>query len=209
MVNFKRIILITIYIICIAIPSLAQDVGSNSYSPKIALKTNMLFDAAITPNLEVETTLGKQKRMSLMAEIWFPWYKTKSNTKAYEINMAGIETRYWMNKQDASHPLLGHFIGLYAAIGKYDLEWNAKGNQGEFFSTGITYGWTHKLGRKLNIELSLSSGIAVGPYKHYEAKYEYQHLIYQYSKHWTYLGPTKAKVSLVWLLGKRRKGGLK
>jgi hypothetical protein len=187
----------------------AQDVGNISFSPKIALKTNMLLDAAITPNLEIETCLGRKKRMSIMAEVWFPWYKTSSNTKAYEINMAGIETRYWLKKQDDSHPLLGHFIGLYAAIGKYDLEWDAKGNQGEFYSAGITYGWTHKLSRKLNIEFSISAGFTEGPYKHYEAKYEYKHLIYQYSKHWAYTGPTKAKISLVWLLGKSRKGGNK
>lgn len=207
MVNFKRIILITIYI-CIATSSPAQAVDTISYSPKIALKTNILFDAAITPNLEIETCLGKQKRISIMAEIWFPWYKASSNKKAYEVNMAGIETRFWMQKQDISHPFLGHFVGLYAAIGKYDLEWDAKGNQGEFYSTGITYGWTHKMSKKLNLELSLSSGIIIGPYKHYEAKYEYQHLIYQYSKHWTYFGPTKAKISIVWLLAKSKKGGL-
>jgi hypothetical protein len=209
MVNIKRIVFTTIYIICVGIPVSAQNVDNSSDATKIALKTNMLFDAAITPNLEVETCIGKKKRMSIMAEIWFPWYKTSNNKKAYEVNMAGVETRYWMKQQDVSRPLLGHFVGLYAAVGKYDLESDAKGNQGEFYSAGITYGWTHKLSRKLNIELSVSAGIADGPYKHYEAKYEYQHLIYQYSKHWTYIGPTKAKVSLVWLLGKSKKGGNK
>lgn len=173
----------------------------------IAVKTNMLFDAALAPNIEVERWFGKNDRFSVMAEVWFPWYVWKSNSRAYEILTIGLEGRYWFSKskKHPNRPLTGWFAGIYAAGGKYDVEWNSKGYQGEFTSLGASIGYTWRIGRNLNLEASASAGWVSGPYRKYEGMFNDTHLIWQHNGKLNYFGPTKLKFSLVWLWPERRK----
>ena len=168
----------------------------------IAVKTNMLFDAALAPNIELERWVGKNRRFSVMAEVWFPWYVWKHNSRAYELLTIGLEGRYWLtrSKKHNNRPITGWFIGAYAAGGKYDFEWNSKGNQGEFTSLGLSVGYTWRIGRNLNLEASAAGGWVAGPYHHYVGMFNDTHLIWQRNEHLSYFGPTKLKFSLVWLL---------
>ena len=173
----------------------------------IAVKTNMLFDAALAPNVEVERWLGRNNRFSLMAEVWFPWYVWHHNSRAYEILTIGLEGRYWLT-HSRKHPnrhITGLFVGAYAAGGKYDVEWKSKGYQGEFTSLGLSIGYTWRIGRNLNLEASVAGGWVAGPYRYYEGRFDDTHLIWQYNGHLSYFGPTKAKFSLVWLWPERRR----
>lgn len=172
----------------------------------IAVKTNLLFDAALAPNIEVERWFGKNKRFSLMAEVWFPWYVWRHNSNAYEVLNIGLEARYWLthSKKHYNRPITGWFIGAYAAGGKYDIEWKSKGDQGEYTSLGLSVGYTWRIGRNLNFEASVAAGWVAGPYRHYEGRFDDTHLIWQRNGHLSYFGPTKAKFSLVWLLRERR-----
>ncbi len=101
--------------------------------------------------------------------------------------------------------------GLYAGGGKYDLQWKENGYQGEFFiAAGASYGWSTRIGRCLNLEFSIGLGILRTQYRHYQPQDNYQTLMWQDSGTYTWFGPTKAKISLVWLLERRnRKGGRK
>ena len=171
-----------------------------------AVKTNLLFDAALAPNVEIERWLGKNNRFSLMAEVWFPWYVWRHNSNAYEVLNIGLEARYWLthSKKHYNRPITGWFIGAYAAGGKYDIEWKSKGDQGEYTSLGLSVGYTWRIGRNLNFEASVAAGWVAGPYRHYEGRFDDTHLIWQRNGHLSYFGPTKAKFSLVWLLRERR-----
>lgn len=198
------------------------------YKPLVAVKTNLLFDAALCPNVEVEVPLasrGNWSRWSVMAEWWFPWWRLDHNPKgdvnpylrpdqrptkkSYELLTGGLELRYWMLPRcNGSRPwLTGTFVGLYAASGKYDFEWKSKGSQGEFISFGISVGHSWAIARHWNLELSAAAGYIHTPYRYYEAEFDDTHLIYRYTSKKNYIAPTKLKVSLVWLLGK--KGGKK
>lgn len=174
---------------------------------KIAVKTNLLFDAALAPNVEVERWFGKNKRFSVMAEVWFPWYVWKHNSRAYEVLNIGLEGRYWLthSKKHYNRPITGFFIGAYAAGGKYDLEWKSKGYQGEYTSLGLSVGYTWRIGRNFNLEASVAGGWVAGPYRYYEGRFDDTHLIWQYNANLNYFGPTKAKLSLVYLWPERRK----
>ena len=173
----------------------------------IAMKTNLLFDAALAPNIEVERWFGKNNRFSVMAEVWFPWYVWKSNSRAYEVLTVGLEGRYWLthSKKHPERPLTGWFVGAYVAGGKYDIEWKSEGDQGEFTSLGLSVGYTWRIGRNLNLEASAAGGWVAGPYRHYEGRFHDKHLIWQRNEHLSYFGPTKLKLSLVWLWPERRK----
>ncbi|MBP3482479.1 MAG: DUF3575 domain-containing protein [Alistipes sp.] len=183
----------------------------------LALKTNMLYDAATWLNFAVEVPFGR--RFSLLYEHHCPWWVTGSNRYCLEFLSFGGEFRWWVAprprgessklvKRDA---LVGHFIGLYGMGGKFDLQAKRAGcYQGEFISIGLTYGYSMPLCKRLNIEFSISAGYAEIPHRHYIPTANYDLLIRDRSKSgtWHYVGPTKIEIALVCpILAKYRKKG--
>ena len=187
------------------------------WKPVVAVKSNLLFDAVLCPNLELEFPIG-WSRWSIMAEWWTPWYRWHGNgrhNRSYELLTLGAEVRYWLSKRkdDCPRLLRGHFIGAYAASGKYDIQKGGdddhEGWQGEYSSFGLTYGYSAFLGKHWRLELSLSGGYVGGPQRYYHGMFDDEHLIWQRNKNLRYFGPTKAKVSISYLLGwqMKKKGG--
>ena len=191
--------------------------------PWLALKTNLLFDLALTPNVEIEAQLGRDSRWSIMVEDWFPWflhnnkgsvergtYKepgTKMLDYSYELWTIGAELRYWLTPRCKwlRPTLTGTFLGVYGATGKYDWEWESTGDQGEFTSVGLTFGHSWVLAKHWNFELSASAGAVWGPRRHYHGEFDDTHLIWKYTKNLFYVGPTKLKASIVWLIPSLKK----
>ena len=178
---------------------------TETFTPLLALKTNMLYDLLLAPNIEAELPLGRSARWSLMAEYTNPWWRWKKLDYSYEIQEIGLELRHWFSPGCAQgRPCLsGHFWGAYGAALKYDLENDQTGDQGELFSAGLTYGYSWPLSAHWNLELSASAGVAFGERRHYRAEFDSTHLIYKYTRNMFYVGPTKLKVSIVYLLGKK------
>ena len=148
----------------------------NSYKRPIAFKTNLLFDAATLLNIGVEIPISR--RFSISGELLFPWWLWENKQHSLEILSGTLEGRYWIkprySKQDTSlgthNPLSGWFVGVYGNMGKYDLEWDRSGYQGEFYlSTGLSLGYVFAVRRNLNIELSLAAGYLQTDYRHYQA----------------------------------------
>ena len=184
--------------------------------PLLAVKTNLLFDAALMPNIEVELPIGKHNRYSLNGELMFPWWLMKDDKYCLQILMGGLEGRYWLGSREKRmnrEVLTGHFLGLYAGGGKYDLQWDRNGYQGEFFiAAGVSYGYAHRIARNLRLEYNIGIGLLRTGYEHYHTLDNYQTLLWQNNGRYTYLGPTKLKVSLVWLLNRKvklKKGGVR
>ena len=178
--------------------------------PLLALKTNLLFDAALMPNVEIEVPVGK--RWSVNGEYAFPWWQFDRGKYCMQVLMGGLEGRYWLGSRKSREDrevLTGHFLGLYAGGGKYDLQWGEKGYQGEFFiAAGVSYGWATRIARHLHLEFNIVIGLLRTDYRHYHARDNYQTLLWQENGKYTWFGPTKAKISLVWLLNRRvKKGG--
>ena len=176
----------------------------------LALKTNLLFDAALMPNVEIEVPVGK--RWSVNGEYAFPWWQFDRGKYCMQVLMGGLEGRYWLGSRKSREDrevLTGHFLGLYAGGGKYDLQWGEKGYQGEFFiAAGVSYGWATRIARHLHLEFNIGIGLLRTDYRHYHARDNYQTLLWQENGKYTWFGPTKAKISLVWLLNRRvKKGG--
>lgn len=78
------------------------------------------------------------------------------------------------------------------------------------YGGGLEYGYSKAIGRRLNLDFSLGVGYLEGVY------YEYlpidDHYVWQATKKQQWIGPTKAEITLVWLLGntkinRRTKGG--
>jgi outer membrane protein OmpA-like peptidoglycan-associated protein len=178
-----------------------------TFRPLLAVKTNLLYDLVLAPNIEVEVPFGRDKRWSVMAEYTNPWWRWKNLDFSYEIQEGGLEVRRWLLPRcnEARPWLSGLFAGVYGAIAKYDIENDGTGDQGDVWSVGATCGYSLPIGRYWNLELSGSVGFVSGERRHYNAEFESTHLIYKYTKNLSYAGPTKLKVSLVWIIPAKKK----
>lgn len=198
----------------IAVPVTGGDSGISSMDVQSAkarkgwypvVKTNLLYDAVTALNAEVEFPLTK--KISVMVEDVFPWWKWGTNDKKYCLQLwsMGIEPRWWFRRTDKKDWLTGHFAGVYAMSGKYDLQWKTTPcYQGEYWSAGLTYGYALPLCKWLNMEFSVSAGYIRSDYRHYQPDEGYDHLFrdkYDVGTR-SWFGPTKLKVSLVLPLGR-------
>ena len=178
--------------------------GKSRRHPLFAVKTNLLFDAALMPNIELEVPIGK--RWSLNGEYMFPWWLINDDRYCLQVLMGGLEVRYWPGRRSGRDVLTGHFLGLYAGGGKYDLQWDKNGYQGEFFiAAGVSYGYAHSIARNLRLEYNIGIGMLRTDYRHYHSRDNHQTLLWQENGEYTWLGPTKLKISLVWLITRKNK----
>ena len=165
-----------------------------------AVKTNLLYDAVTAVNFAVEVPIGE--RWSIVAEDVFPWWSWGPNRNKYAFQMVeiGIEPRYWFYKKEDADVLEGHFVGIYGMSAKYDFQWDRSlCYQGEYWSTGVTYGYSLPVKEWLKLEFSASVGFMRSNYRHYQPSPEYENLYldeYQVGV-LSYFGPTKVNVSMV------------
>lgn len=187
----------------------------------LALKTNLLYDAVSWLNFSVEVPI--KDKYSVLYYHQFPWWTWGQGNNEYCMRFLsiGAEARWWFKpmprekteKRIKRDRLMGHFIGVYAESGKWDFERRRDiCYQGEHWSAGLSYGYAMPIGKRLNLELSVSVGYANIPHRGYEPAADYSELYHLPEKDgtWHYIGPTKAQVSLVLpFIVKYRKGGEK
>lgn len=171
--------------------------------PKMFLSTNVLYDAALVPNVGVGIYLGK--RMTLYADWMHAWWSRNSKHRYWRCYGAEIGLRRYFGDK----PFSGHHVGVYGQGLTYDFEFSGNGRQsdGMSFGGGIEYGYSLPLGRCLNLDFSIGVGYFGGRYKEYEPMDECY--VWQATRRLNWFGPTKAGISLVWIIGgnNRTKGG--
>lgn len=187
-------------------PVTDSEPGTESHSTHVAFKTNLLYDAALLPNIGMEIALGHKWSIGVGGA--YAWWSRKSKHHFYRIRTAEIEGRRWWTRPRSGKGddcLTGHHLGIYAHILEYDLEFGGTGRQsdGLNYGAGISYGYSLPVSRAICIDFSIGIGWLGGKYKKYRPVdncYVWQSTV---SQNW--FGPTKAEISLVYKLGK--KGG--
>ena len=191
-------------------PEVAEPIITNSYvrKPILAIKTNLLYDALLIPNIKVEVPIGD--RFSISGEWIFPWWVGENNDKALQILAGTVDGRYWFGDRIERDKLTGWFAGFYAGGGLYDLQYNSEGYQGEFFiAAGLSGGYAHSINKNgnLRMEYSLGMGYLQTNYRYYKGEENNKYLVWQSNGKYSWIGPTKLEVSLVWMLNFKRKIG--
>lgn len=170
--------------------------------PLLAIKTNLLYDAFLMTNLGVEFRLGKALTIDLPV-IYKPFEVRKSNYREFRILAVQPELRYWTQEV-----FNGHFFGAqlnYAQykiarhslpLGFYPKVKNSR-YEGDFYGVGLTYGYHLMLSRSFAFEFTLGLGYGYIDYKRYCLD-ECSQFIERGHEH--YLGPTKAGISLVFVI---------
>lgn len=169
---------------------------------RLAIKTNLLYDAILMPALEVEYRFNP--RWTLNVEGDMAWWENFGTNKCYQLAMVSPEGRYWFPSRKPWH---GHYIGLFGTFAWYDLENGDEGYQGEAIAAGLSYGYMFPIARNLSLEAGIGLGFMHTRYEEYLPIEG--HYVYQQTKNLNYFGPLKLKFNLVWRLGKDRprKGG--
>ena len=146
--------------------ALAQSpLGEAAKQPRIALRTNLLYDATLSPNLGVDVRVDSLRTVGLLAGI-NAWDIDKEKNKKWRHALFSIRARkyrdslfhkgYYEADVIYSHYNVGNTkipFGLYSAVKDRRL-------QGDLIALGGKYGYSWILSRTWRIEAE--AGVAVG-----------------------------------------------
>ncbi len=175
----------------------------------MGLKTNMLYDAAALPTIGAEFYVGRG--WTIGANWTYGWWDRDSRHRYWRAYGGDIGVRRWIGHAASQKPMTGHHIGLYAGVITYDFEFGHTGYMGgnpggNIFDRcnyygGIEYGYSLPVGRRLNIDFSIGIGYLGGKYQKYVPCEAGGGYLWQSTHRIGWFGPTKAEISLVWLIG--------
>lgn len=169
---------------------------------RLAIKTNLLYDAILMPSLEVEYRINDRWSVNLEGDM--AWWKNDGKHKYYQLATISPEGRYWFKTRKPWH---GHYIGLFGGFTWYDLENGKRGYKGEAEMAGLSYGYMWPIGKRISLETGVGVGFLHTRYEEYLPLEG--HYVYQQTKQTNYFGPLKLKLALVWRLwNEKKKGGI-
>lgn len=167
---------------------------------KAALKTNLLYGATATPNLQLE--LGLSKKSTLELGSGMNWFEFSDNKKFKHI-LVQPEYRYWF-----CETFNGSFIGIHAhgaqfnvggwdiPVGRLDAFKNRR-YEGYLYGAGVSYGYQWVLSPRWNFEASLGGGFSRIHYDKYQCATCGTKLD---DGKYNYFGVTKAALSLIYII---------
>ena len=186
--------------LCLLIFGLVAAFGAQAQN--VALKTNLLSDVALSPNLGIEIGLAPHWTLNTSANI-NAWTVHERKWKHWLVQP---EARYWFCDRFARH-----FLGLHLIGGEYNFGHIKNGisflgsdftqlkenrYQGWAVGAGVAYGYAFILGRNWNLELELGVGYIYTQYDKYKCQ-DCGKKVDSADHH--YYGPTKAAINLVYL----------
>ncbi len=171
-------------------------------------KTNLLYGAlAYAPNLAVEVGLGAHTTLDLSGSYnWFYLKGGKDNNKKLVHWIIQPEFRYFFKER-----FNGHFVGLHALyseynIGGYELpmlfgdDSKYYRHQGNAYGVGFSYGYQLPVSKCFSLEFNVGAGYMQMQYDKYKGTTCGEIKDKNIVKH--YFGPTKAGISLIFLINK-------
>ena len=176
------------------VPSTAMQHG---YLPQAAVKTNLLVWGTATPNVAVEFGLARKWTLDVSAG-YNPFALKKGG-----INKVGFiqpEVRYWFCQRFEKH-----FVGLHGLYGRFnvgDLDlltttFEKHRYKGWGAGAGLSYGYHLPMSKRWAWEFTVGIGYVYLEYDKYRC-YDCDQHIAKKNRH--YLGPTKAGISLIYMI---------
>jgi hypothetical protein len=168
-----------------------------------ALKTNLLYDAVLVPNLGVEINI--YRNWTIYGDLMYAGWNMPKRHFYWDLYGAQFGARKYFGQQSMERSFSGHHVGVYGQALAYDLQ---VGNFGQQTITvnmgaGVEYGYSFPVGNHFNIDVDLGFGYLTG--RHFEYIVEDEHYTWRGTINRNWIGPTKASVSLVWLINSKNK----
>lgn len=172
-------------------------------SAQVGIKTNLVPDALLSPNLGVEIGLAPHWSLDLTGEVNF-WSVNRHLWKHW---LAQPEARYWFCDRFA-----GHFLGFHALGGQYNFGNIHNGitflgsrfknlseyrYQGWAAGAGVAYGYAWVLAKHWNLEAEIGIGWLYTRYDKFSCQNCGKKL--ESDRPHNYVGPTKVAVNLEYI----------
>lgn len=141
-----------IKIIFIIILLLATKTSLNAQ--RIALTTNLLEDAIVTPNIGVDIVVADNQSISFDASC-APYKLTQQFYNKCMTFRAGY--KYWFNQA-----FYAHYLGVDAVANSSDVKIGNLSGREEYIALGVGYGYSFIIGKKLNLVPHVGVGLAFG-----------------------------------------------
>lgn len=197
---------------CVSISHL-QDLPSErdgwNLCGRLFATTNMLYDALLTPNIGVGMSIGD--RVTLLVDWMYARWSNHDRRLYWRIYGGDVEARCRIGARVKGSPLGGHHIGVYGSMACYDFQggrshigvlsdiWN--------YAAGISYTYSLPVSTHFNIDFNLGVGYLWGRYKKHIPIDDCDVWLSTHKMSW--FGPTRAGVTLVWLIGNQVKNSKK
>lgn len=185
--------------------------SGNFMGDKLFVTTNMLYDAALTPNIGVGISIAD--RVTVLADWMYARWNNRDKRRYWRIYGGDIEVRYRIGPHRKGSPLGGHYVGAYGSIACYDFQ-AGRSHSGVLsdkynYAVGLSYTYSLPLSTRFNIDFNLGVGYLWGTYKKHRPIDDCDVWLSTHKLGW--VGPTRIGVTLVWLVGNNvkndRKGG--
>lgn len=183
-----------------------DEVHEESTAPTFQLRTNGLYDLALSPNigLEWQASFG----MAFQFDYVGAWWNSPSKNRFFSNYGFQTEVRYYFKHKNTANPFRGLHAGVYGQMATFDFEFGGEGvqcpNLDDAWGLGLSGGYTLPISRRWAIDFVLGLGYFTAKYKTYDPTYNggYQATG---TKRLKFFGPTKLEVSFVWSLNKDNK----
>lgn len=169
----------------------------------VALKTNLINDIALSPNIGVEVGLAPKWTLDMTAEINL-W---KVDGRSWKHLYFQPEARYWFCQRFSGHFIGFHALGGIYNFGKLNLPFNMLGSnlkelkdkryQGWAAGAGVVYGYAWPLHKHWNIEAALGIGWLYTRFDSYPCQICGTKI--DRNKSHNYFGPTKLSVAVEYI----------
>lgn len=175
--------------------------ASDAFAQRMAVKSNLLFDALASPNIGMEILVAPQWTLDVMAH-YQPF--APNDNHRWKHWLLQPEARRWLCTPFAGHFLGAHMLGGRFNIGGVHLPFGMlKGThegryEGWLLGAGISYGYHWVLTPHWGIEASLGLGAAFVRSDRYRCGHCGDKL--RTAKNHGYYGPTKAAISVIYMI---------
>ena len=206
----KLIVSVFALIVLSFIPAIAQDdtLGTIkrrpiNYPSRVAIKTNLLYDAVFVPNLSVEVNC--YNNFTVYLDMLYAGWNFPSKNIYWDLYGLQIGARKYFGKISRERAFSGHHIGAYTQALAYDMQAGNLGQQtpGLNIGVGLDYGYSFPIASGLNLDLEIGLGYLGG--KYYEYVVQDGHHTWRGTVKRAWMGPTKLGASLLWLIKKPTK----
>lgn len=175
-----------------------------AFAQKAAVKTNLLSDALLNPNIAGEFALAPRWTFDVSGQfnIW-----DLSHDRKWKHWVVQPEIRYWFCDRFAGHFVGAHLLGGQYNVGHLDIPVSFLGTdfrklkdtryQGWFGGAGIAYGYDWVLSEHWNLEAEIGIGWTYTRYDRFRCSGCGKKI--EENKPHNYFGPTKAAINLVYV----------
>lgn len=143
-IALKRLAFIAVAVFAMLVSS--QEAGAQ----QVAVKTNALYLAGMTPNIGLEIVTGEHSSLDL--SVLGHWNPFGMNSKVFA---AQPEFRYWFN----GRPMTREFVGVSFMVATYDMMMRRFVYNGNAIMLGLTGGYVFALSDRWNFELCGGFGV--------------------------------------------------